>query len=277
MAIDTVLIVIASIVISTAVILGVLYWYFSSRAAQAGHDAPAPHGPSHASAAKSPVTAAAGPHDGLVSPRTSLIELRKSGAKWLVPIADISFGKLLGKGTQGEVYLGQWRGSSIAVKKIDLNNVEPEIIAEFCGEAEIMRRLRHPALCMFMGLCLEQPNFCILTELVARGSLFDILRDECIPISWNLILRMARCVCVCVCACVVCVCACVCACVVCVCACVSMCVCACVRECMCACVHVCMCACVCMDAGLPVVLQITSQPLCIWMYVCVSAVISRKA
>lgn len=44
---------------------------------------------------------------------------------------------------------------------------------------------------MFMGVCLEQPDFCILTELVARGSLFDILRDEVVPISWNLILRMA--------------------------------------------------------------------------------------
>ncbi len=204
MAIDTALIVIASIVISTAVVLGVVYWYYSSRATQTGSDvgsgnatspsaASRPRGLSVSSASKTP--AAAGPHDGVVSPRTSLTELRKSGDKWLVPVADISFGKLLGKGTQGEVYLGQWRGSSIAVKKIDLNNVEPEIIAEFCGEAEIMRRLRHPALCMFMGLCLEQPNFCILTELVARGSLFDILRDECIPISWNLILRMARYVC----------------------------------------------------------------------------------
>lgn len=76
----------------------------------------------------------------------SIDTLRSSIKNYLVPISDIKFGRLLGKGTQGEVYLGEWRGSPVAVKKIDLMNVEADIIEEFCGEADIMRRLRHPSL-----------------------------------------------------------------------------------------------------------------------------------
>lgn len=38
----------------------------------------------------------------------------------------------LGKGSQGEVYLAEWRGSMIAVKKIDVRNVEAQILEEFC-------------------------------------------------------------------------------------------------------------------------------------------------
>lgn len=71
------------------------------------------------------------------------------GANWQVPMSEIKFGRLLGKGSQGEVYLGEWRGSMIAVKKIDVRNVEEQVLEEFCSEAQIMHRLRHPALAMF--------------------------------------------------------------------------------------------------------------------------------
>ena len=126
-------------------------------------------------------------------PATLVDRLRaKIGPKWQVPIAEIKLGRLLGKGSQGEVYLGEWRGSMIAVKKIDMTKVEEQILEEFCSEAEIMHRLRHPSLAMFMGICLEPPHLCILTELVPRGAVFDLLQDEHVPISWNLILRMSQ-------------------------------------------------------------------------------------
>ena len=32
-----------------------------------------------------------------------------------------------------------------------------------------MRQLTHPALTLFMGVCLESPHLCIVTEIVDRG------------------------------------------------------------------------------------------------------------
>lgn len=103
---------------------------------------------------------------------------------------DIKFSKLLGKGSQGEVYLGQWRGLQVAVKKIDTSVVAPEIVEEFCQEADIMRRLRHPCLTLFMGVSLEAPHLCIVTELVDRGSLFDIMHEES-GLTWRKGLSIA--------------------------------------------------------------------------------------
>lgn len=47
----------------------------------------------------------------------------------------------------------------------------------FVKEAKIMRQLRHPNIVQFMGVCLEKPDLCIITEFLERGSLFDILVD----------------------------------------------------------------------------------------------------
>jgi len=99
--------------------------------------------------------------------------------------------QLLGKGSQGEVFRANWRGSTVAVKKVDTRKVAVEIIEEFAQEADIMHRLRHPCLTLFMGVSLEHPHLCILTEFVARGSLFDIIHDDTSALSWSRCLGIA--------------------------------------------------------------------------------------
>jgi len=42
----------------------------------------------------------------------------------------------------------------------------------------MLARLRHPNVCLFLGCCLEPPTcYAIVTELVPRGSLWDVLRE----------------------------------------------------------------------------------------------------
>ena len=108
-------------------------------------------------------------------PLHRILALRASTGDFLIRYGELVFGKLLGKGSQGEVFRASWRGSDVAVKKIDVRKVQPEIIEELCGEAEITKRLRHPALTLFMGVSLEHPHLCIVSEVVSRGSLFDII------------------------------------------------------------------------------------------------------
>jgi len=40
----------------------------------------------------------------------------------------------------------------------------------------MLARLRHPNICLYMGACLDPPNRAIVTELVSRGSLWEVLR-----------------------------------------------------------------------------------------------------
>jgi serine/threonine protein kinase len=124
-------------------------------------------------------------------PQHQVLALKRRTAEFGLLYSELQFGKLLGKGSQGEVYKAIWRGSNVAVKKIDTRKVQPEIIEEFCQEAEIMRRLRHPSLTLFMGVSLEYPHLCIVTEVVPRGSLFDIIHDEHSALTWTRCLSVA--------------------------------------------------------------------------------------
>jgi hypothetical protein len=117
---------------------------------------------------------------------------RARASRRSIPYHELRFGRLLGKGSQGEVFLGEWRGTAVAIKKVDTAKVKQETVEEFCQEAAIMRRLRHPCLTLFLGVSIQHPFLCIVTEFVERGSLFDLLRDETAPLSWKKCLGAPR-------------------------------------------------------------------------------------
>lgn len=50
-------------------------------------------------------------------------------------------------------------------------------VDRFVHEVRVLSRLRHPHLILFMGYC-TAPEPCIVSEFMARGSLFHILRQR---------------------------------------------------------------------------------------------------
>jgi sterile alpha motif and leucine zipper-containing kinase AZK len=42
-----------------------------------------------------------------------------------------------------------------------------------------------------MGVCLEPEKLCIITELMSRGSLYDLLRDPQVELPYSVQVRMA--------------------------------------------------------------------------------------
>ena len=56
------------------------------------------------------------------------------------------------------------------------NSIPQQILSAFEEEVRIISCIRHPNICLFLAACLDPPNRAIITELVIRGSLWDVLR-----------------------------------------------------------------------------------------------------
>ena len=55
-------------------------------------------------------------------------------------------------------------------------NLPAPLLKAFIDEVEMLASLRHPNICLYMAACIEPPNRAIVTELVSRGSLWEVLR-----------------------------------------------------------------------------------------------------
>jgi len=92
---------------------------------------------------------------------------------------------VIGGGGFGQVWKAMWRGTPVAVKVLtgsaQSQSVPRAVLEEFAAEINLLKGMRHPNICLYMGACLLPPNRAIITELAANGSLWDALRLPLAP------------------------------------------------------------------------------------------------
>ncbi|XP_031714372.1 mitogen-activated protein kinase kinase kinase 13 isoform X2 [Anarrhichthys ocellatus] len=86
---------------------------------------------------------------------------------WEVPFEEISELQWLGSGAQGAVFLGKFRSEEVAIKKVR-EQKETDI--------KPLRKLKHPNIISFKGVCTQAPCYCIIMEYCAQGQLYEVLR-----------------------------------------------------------------------------------------------------
>ncbi|XP_077551624.1 guanylate cyclase 32E-like, partial [Haemaphysalis longicornis] len=78
--------------------------------------------------------------------------------------------------------VGVYRGRLCAVKRIRRRS--PLVITRGIKmHLNMLRELRHDNLCSFVGVCVEPPNVCVVSEYCSRGSLRDLLKNEHIKLD----------------------------------------------------------------------------------------------
>uniref|UniRef100_A0A8D0B862 Mitogen-activated protein kinase kinase kinase n=1 Tax=Salvator merianae TaxID=96440 RepID=A0A8D0B862_SALMN len=86
---------------------------------------------------------------------------------WEVPFEEIMDLQWVGSGAQGAVFLGRFHGEEVAVKKVrDLKETD----------IKHLRKLKHPNIITFKGVCTQAPCYCIIMEFCAQGQLYEVLR-----------------------------------------------------------------------------------------------------
>ncbi|KAG7256519.1 hypothetical protein CRUP_011018 [Coryphaenoides rupestris] len=86
---------------------------------------------------------------------------------WEVPFEEISELQWLGSGAQGAVFLGKFHSEEVAIKKVR-EQKETDI--------KHLRKLKHPNIIGFKGVCTQAPCYCIIMEYCAQGQLYEVLR-----------------------------------------------------------------------------------------------------
>ncbi|KAK2632493.1 hypothetical protein EUGRSUZ_L01483 [Eucalyptus grandis] len=96
-----------------------------------------------------------------------------------------------GSGSYGEVFCATWSGMEVAVKKFFDQHLTGAALDMFKREVQIIRRLRHPNVVLFMGAVAHPPHLSIITEFVPRGSLYSIIHHPHCPIDEKRRIKMA--------------------------------------------------------------------------------------
>lgn len=97
---------------------------------------------------------------------------------FLIPVDDVQLGRLLDSGAYGDVYIGEYHGHAVAVKRLKshLLELDPRVMEEFEREVSVMRRLRHRNLVFFYGAGADDGTPFLVTDLCEKGSLAKMLR-----------------------------------------------------------------------------------------------------
>lgn len=102
----------------------------------------------------------------------------------LIPSEEVKFLEIINRGSSCVVYRGMWRGTEIAIKQFKIEySTSLKELEKFIKEMQVLSQIRHPNLILLMGVCIDQPNLCLISELVPNCSLFQAIHKSQKPLT----------------------------------------------------------------------------------------------
>nr|XP_060617679.1 mitogen-activated protein kinase kinase kinase 9 isoform X2 [Anolis sagrei ordinatus] len=100
-----------------------------------------------------------------------------------IDFSELFLEEIIGIGGFGKVYRAVWLGEEVAVKaaRYDPDEDISEAIENVRQEAKLFAMLKHPNIIALKGVCLKEPNLCLIMEFARGGSLNRVLSGKRIP------------------------------------------------------------------------------------------------
>ncbi|XP_023206814.1 mitogen-activated protein kinase kinase kinase 10 [Xiphophorus maculatus] len=113
----------------------------------------------------------------------SLVAVRVSDSPLEIDFSELTLEEVIGAGGFGKVYKGVWRREEVAVKAARQDPDEDiSVTAESVRqEARLFWMLRHPNIIALRGVCLKEPNLCLVMEYARGGALNRALAGKNVP------------------------------------------------------------------------------------------------
>ncbi|XP_018552456.1 LOW QUALITY PROTEIN: mitogen-activated protein kinase kinase kinase 21 [Lates calcarifer] len=114
-----------------------------------------------------------------------------------IPFSELVLEEIIGVGGFGKVYRGTWKGNQEVAVKAARQDPDEDITATAASvkqEAKLFSMLQHPNIIKLEGVCLEEPNLCLVMEYARGGTLNRALTGRRIPphILVNWAVQIAR-------------------------------------------------------------------------------------
>ncbi|XP_048619550.1 serine/threonine-protein kinase STY8 isoform X1 [Brassica napus] len=120
------------------------------------------------------------------------IEIPTDGTdEWEIDVKQLQIEKKVASGSYGDLHRGTYCSQEVAIKFLKPERVNAEMLREFSQEVYIMRKIRHKNIVQFLGACTLSPTLCIVTEFMARGSIYDFLHKQKFAFKIQTLLKVA--------------------------------------------------------------------------------------
>ncbi|XP_033873176.2 mitogen-activated protein kinase kinase kinase 21-like isoform X2 [Acipenser ruthenus] len=133
-----------------------------------------------------------------LQPSSSVVGVENGGRSSPVEISfsELTLEEIIGVGGFGKVYRGTWIEQEVAVKAVRYDPDEDitVTVASVKQEAKLFSMLQHPNIIQLEGVCLQEPNLCLVMEYARGGTLNRALAGRRIPphILVNWAVQIAR-------------------------------------------------------------------------------------
>lgn len=106
-----------------------------------------------------------------------LQDMMEEVGEWSLDFVYLSIGDLIGKGATALVYSGTYDGKNVAVKVVAPTELDDSIINSFVDETKMMKKINHPCILKFYGICVRPPQIGLVIEFCKWGTLKSCLRQ----------------------------------------------------------------------------------------------------